>query len=397
MDPSLAQVVTSLQAAGHWFIAVDTRWHLVFVSDELQASGGAGAEFGDFVHAPAQVEARLRAPVGLNTIEAVREEFRYSVGWVLADTGLDHDALRDMVHPILRDLIDGVESCDDAARFAELPISVSGGSAILAEVVLRVRDPKGRVVGSVILHKPALGMSTIGALTVGGDIAHFDRIQRLGSAGRRPAAIMFADLEGSASLAKRLSTPNYFTLVRHLIRAADQVVIDAGGLVGRHAGDGVTSFFAAETAGSEAAAAAACVSASRALQVRVTEVAIRNDLRADEVVVRAGLHWGTTLYIGRIVTNGRSEVTALGDEVNEAARIEACASGGRILASKDLIERLQPDDATRLGLDLNRITYTQLADLKTATTKARRDAPSIAVCDIADNAREGQSAQPTGP
>jgi len=40
-------------------------------------------------------------------------------------------------------------------------------------------------------------------------------------------------------------------------------------------------------------------------------------------------------------------VTALGDEVNEAARIEACASGGRMLASKNPIERLDPNDARR--------------------------------------------------
>ena len=56
--------------------------------------------------------------------------------------------------------------------------------------------------------------------------------------------------------------------------------------------------------------------------------------------LRFGLHWGATLYIGRILTAGRSEVTALGDEMNEAARIEACATGGRTLASKSLIERL---------------------------------------------------------
>jgi len=43
-------------------------------------------------------------------------------------------------------------------------------------------------------------------------------------------------------------------------------------------------------------------------------------------------------------------VTALGDEVNEvneAARIEASASRGRMLASKNPIERLDPNDARR--------------------------------------------------
>jgi hypothetical protein len=42
---------------------------------------------------------------------------------------------------------------------------------------------------------------------------------------------------------------------RRLVRAADQCVIDAGGLVGRHGGDGVVAFFLAEIAGTESAAA----------------------------------------------------------------------------------------------------------------------------------------------
>jgi hypothetical protein len=43
---------------------------------------------------------------------------------------------------------------------------------------------------------------------------------------------------------------------------------------------------------------------------------------------------------------------------------------------------LDPTDAAALMLDPDRITYTPLADLATATEKARRDAPAIAVCDV---------------
>ena len=86
--------------------------------------------------------------------------------------------------------------------------------------------------------------------------------------------------------------------------------------------------------------------------------------------------------MGRISSIARTEVTALGDEVNEAARIEACASGGRILASKVLIERLNPEDACALDIDLDTVSYTRLSDLTTATEKARRDAPAIAVSAI---------------
>jgi hypothetical protein len=56
--------------------------------------------------------------------------------------------------------------------------------------------------------------------------------------------------------------------------------------------------------------------------------------------------------------------------------------GGRALASKELIERLESADAAALDLDPDRVTYTPLADLDTATEKARRDAPAIAVCDV---------------
>ena len=46
---------------------------------------------------------------------------------------------------------------------------------------------------------------------------------------------------------------------------------------------------------------------------------MRSDVAPGDVVLRFGLHWGSTLYVGNISTRGRTEVTALGDEVNEAA------------------------------------------------------------------------------
>jgi hypothetical protein len=47
-----------------------------------------------------------------------------------------------------------------------------------------------------------------------------------------------------------------------------------------------------------------------------------------------------------------------------------------------LIERLAEDDAAALGIDLSAVRYTMLGDLPTATEKARRDAPAIAVCEL---------------
>jgi class 3 adenylate cyclase len=199
---------------------------------------------------------------------------------------------------------------------------------------------------------------------------------------RRPAAILMADLEASSPLARRLSTAQYFAFSRRLVRGADRCIIDAGGIVGRHTGDGVVAFFLAETTGSESAAARACVTAARSLRDALAGIAERSGIPESDLSLRFGLHWGATLYMGRMLTAGRSEFTGFGDEVNEAARIEACATGGRALAAKALIERLTPDDAEALGLDTAHMAYTPLSELATATDKARRDASSIAVCEV---------------
>jgi class 3 adenylate cyclase len=141
-------------------------------------------------------------------------------------------------------------------------------------------------------------------------------------------------------------------------------VVDAGRLVGRHVGDGFGAFFLAETVGSESAAARACVVAARGLRGALADVAVRSDLAPARLHLRFGLHWGAGPCVGQIATRGRSEATALGKEVNEAARIEACATGGQMLVSRELIDQLNPGGAASLGLELDQLRYTALSDLR---------------------------------
>jgi class 3 adenylate cyclase len=72
-------------------------------------------------------------------------------------------------------------------------------------------------------------------------------------------------------------------------------------------------------------------------------------------------------------------VTALGDEMNEAARIESAATGGVVFASKHLLERLSPGDAADLHIDLDHMTYATVSTLDGSSDKARRDAGAISV------------------
>ena len=111
----------------------------------------------------------------------------------------------------------------------------------------RIDDAHGHLAGFCNLLKPAAGMSQLAAAAHTADLAHLERMRAVEHADRRPAAILMADLEASSPLARRLSTAQYFAFVRRLVRAADRCIVDAGGIVGRHAGDGIVAFFLAET------------------------------------------------------------------------------------------------------------------------------------------------------
>lgn len=387
-DSMLADVVRAMEAAGHWGFVVDAEWRLVHVTEELRFTFGghvALAEFaiGRHFFGPESKAASGTWRFGLSTDELFRSFLEHIGGLMVVDTPGGRAAVRQHVDPSLREIVDRLEPDDrDAVAFVAGATGL-GRTVGVATLAVRLRHDDGRLAGTMIITKPDAGMSLIGAVTSMNDARHFERLQHVGRADRRPAAILFADLEGSSPLARRLPTASYFNLGRRLVAAADQCVVDAGGIVGRHVGDGVAAFFLAETLGSESAAARACIEATRALRDAIAAVAERTGLPVEDVVLRFGLHWGSTLYVGNITTSARSEVTALGDEVNEAARIEACATGGRALASKALVERLSAADAAALAIDPARVAYTALAELATATDKARRDAPAIAVCDVA--------------
>jgi class 3 adenylate cyclase len=385
----LAEIASSLRDAGHWAEIVDPDWRIVYTTDELRVAKGFMVEpalltLGMHMFGEECITAEEQVSVGVKVIDVYRQLLASIGDWVLADTPGGHTVLRNIVDPRLSGVVDQLVATQRTVASSSVHGGIGVGSRrpVMDATVIRVRDVDGRLAGTAVILKPHLSMSTLATLAGMGDPQHFARMFNVASAGRRPAAILFADLDGSTSLATRLSTERYFALGRRMTLGADRCIVEAGGITGRHVGDGVVAFFIAENLGSESAAAAAAISAARALTDAMADVARRSDLAPEDLQMRFGLHWGSTIYIGLISSVGRTEVTALGDEVNECARIEACATGGRTLASKTLIERLSPDAAAALNLDTNRVTYTQLRELSTATDKARRDAPSVAVCEL---------------
>lgn len=346
--------------------------------------GNDEVELGLGLSAPSEATLRVRESwPGGPTTDSVIELFRVAGAMFAADLEGGIEGLRASADARLLPALAGVAVTGDEPLVFTVALEARFGDSTVpvTSAYVRLRDSSGRPAGIVGIVRPGASTSVLSLLGVG-DPRLFERIMALTRPARRPAAVLFADLEGSSALSRRLSSAEFFALVRRLSFRGDEAIVDAGGIVGKHVGDGVTGFFLAENSGSESAASRGAIEAARRIRDLAPTIAERSGLAAEDVTIRFGLHWGSGLYVGRLFTAGRIEATALGDEVNEAARIEACATGGRMLGSKPLLERLDHADAAALEISPVTLKYEQIADLESATDKARRDAPTLAVCEL---------------
>jgi class 3 adenylate cyclase len=380
LDPRLQSIVDDLEATGWAAELCDADWTLVWVSSQARAliAQYDDGELGIGMH---MAESRqLPGWRRLVTPEAQADWLRENVPQMLAEDPGEAERLAALVPEELREV---VRDCTPAEIPVWTAITQTTGIAPAIDKVryfgVRVRAADGEPLATVYVYGADLP-ATLLALVSQGDRGMFERMARLADPGRHEAAIVFADIQSSGELSRHLSSAAYFRLVQTLFTDLDRVVYEARGIVGKHAGDGLSAFFLAEDCGSREAAAGAALDAALKLAATAHETAARSELPpAQELQLNVGVHWGGALYMGQVVTGGRLEVTALGDEVNECARIQEVARNGAVLASKPLIERLDRAHADRIGIDPDTIAYETVAEIARATEKAVRDAGSIPV------------------
>ena len=87
---------------------------------------------------------------------------------------------------------------------------------------LRINDDDGRFLGVLFLYRSTMPESLVQRLGRG-DARLFERMDRVSDPARRSAAILFADLEASGDLSRRLSSRAYFELIRDLTDLIDSV------------------------------------------------------------------------------------------------------------------------------------------------------------------------------
>lgn len=155
----------------------------------------------------------------------------------------------------------------------------------------------------------------------------------------REIVVMFADLRNFTRLSEsRLPYDTVFILNRYF-GAMGSAIESAGGLVDKFIGDGVMALFGVD--GAADAGAGAALTAAR----RMAE-ALESVNRELETELDGPLHMGLGLHLGTVILgemgHGRARsLTAIGDAVNVASRLEALTKdfGCQLVVSQNVVDR----------------------------------------------------------
>jgi adenylate cyclase len=145
-------------------------------------------------------------------------------------------------------------------------------------------------------------------------------------------SMLFADVRGSTALSEKMSATEFSRLINRFYTGSTKVIVEEDGLVEKLAGDAVAAFWGAGFAGPD--------------YVRRTIKVAQNLTRLmarESIPVGIGVHSGVA-YFGAVGTaDGLTDISAIGDEVNTAARLASAAAAGEIIISEQAIKQAGMD------------------------------------------------------
>lgn len=145
-------------------------------------------------------------------------------------------------------------------------------------------------------------------------------LSRLVAGERRVVTILFADLRGSTALAEHMEPEAVVRLLNDYVGALARCVLDRGGMVRQFLGDGLMAIFGAfESDGSDGA--------ERALQATLDMRGAIRDVNRARATGDLSMRFGVGIHTGQVVLGSigipqQAEITAFGDTVNTASRLQ---------------------------------------------------------------------------
>lgn len=157
---------------------------------------------------------------------------------------------------------------------------------------------------------------------------------------RRELTLMFTDLAGFTNFSEQMEPEQVAELLNEHLTLMTRIVLDHGGTVDKFIGDAIMAFWGAPLPDPEHALHAC--QAAKAMQAEMTQFRARyagDPVR--QLQMRIGIHSGAAV-VGNMGSSDRFDYTAIGDNVNLAARLEGINKrfGTQVLISQETVAAL---------------------------------------------------------
>ena len=162
-----------------------------------------------------------------------------------------------------------------------------------------------------------------------------------------PMSMLFADVRGSTTMSETMTPTEFSQLINRFYRESTRLIVDQDGLVEKLAGDSVAAFWGAGFAGPNYV--------HRTIHVAQD---LARAMAREGIPVGIGVHAGVA-YFGAVGSaGGLTDIAAVGDEVNTAARLASKAAAGEIIVSEQALKEagLAGDEFEARSLDLKGIS-----------------------------------------
>jgi adenylate cyclase len=214
--------------------------------------------------------------------------------------------------------------------------------------ILMGTDPRYRKARALYKHLPREPRCKMCAAPFGGPIATIMRMRGRGRWSKNPkycgmcftvmsqvrggaeipCTLLFADVRGSTELAERIAPSEFSRLLNRFYDTAGRILVENDAIVDKFVGDEVMAIFIPALAQERHAARG--VAAAREILRAVDQLG-----EGDEALpIGIGIHTGNA-FVGAVGEAPHTELTALGDVVNTAARLASAAAAGEILVSRE--------------------------------------------------------------
>ena len=145
-------------------------------------------------------------------------------------------------------------------------------------------------------------------------------------------SMLFADVRGSTALSEQMTPMEFQKLINRFFVGTTKAIAEEDGLVEKLAGDAVAAFWGVGFAGKDYVART----------VRAAQK-IHKVMDGQKIPVGIGVHAGVAYFGAMGSAEGLINISAIGDEVNTAARLASKAAVGEIIVSEAALEHAHMD------------------------------------------------------